>query len=204
MPVIPANEYDISYFDPQNSQYSHNGGYSLGYKKWPRISDDFLPHAESTGEFYGDLGRWAAQRWNLVGKKVLDLGCAKGFVVEGLRNAGVDAYGLDVSEYAVNAADPTVRPYLTIGDARTALANYKNLEFDVLFSRWFLDCMPDEDLPALITQMNRVARQQVHCVFPDVLPNYYNCKLPDVWKTYGFKKGTIIIPANRVNNYVTK
>ena len=32
---------------------------------------------------------------------VLDAGCALGFLVEGLRNQGVDAFGIDISAYAI-------------------------------------------------------------------------------------------------------
>ncbi len=34
-------------------------------------------------------------------KKVLDVGCAKGFLVEAVRPRGVEAFGNDISEYAM-------------------------------------------------------------------------------------------------------
>lgn len=37
-------------------------------------------------------------------KRVLDAGCAKGFLVEALCDKGVDAYGIDSSEYAISCA----------------------------------------------------------------------------------------------------
>jgi hypothetical protein len=43
---------------------------------------------------------------------VFDIGCAKGFLVKALRNLGVEAYGIDVSDYAIELADPSVRSYL--------------------------------------------------------------------------------------------
>jgi ubiquinone/menaquinone biosynthesis C-methylase UbiE len=69
-------------------------------------------------------GRWVpiAQRaiahWNLKrGDRVLDVGCAKGFFVQDLRAAlpGLDAIGLDISDYALEQADPLVRPHLHKG-----------------------------------------------------------------------------------------
>lgn len=45
-------------------------------------------------------------------KTVFDIGCAKGFLVKALRSLGVEAYGIDVSDYAIELADPGVRPYL--------------------------------------------------------------------------------------------
>lgn len=47
------------------------------------------------------------------GARVLDIGCAKGFLVKALRWLGRDAYGYDISDYAVANADPEVKSYLT-------------------------------------------------------------------------------------------
>lgn len=41
----------------------------------------------------------------------LDAGCAMGFLVESLRDRGVDAYGLDVSDYALQRVREDIRPY---------------------------------------------------------------------------------------------
>ena len=44
--------------------------------------------------------------------KVLDYGCAKGYMVKALRLLGVDAYGYDISEYAINKAPHETAQYL--------------------------------------------------------------------------------------------
>jgi cyclopropane fatty-acyl-phospholipid synthase-like methyltransferase len=44
--------------------------------------------------------------------RVLDYGCAKGYWVKGLRHYGIDAYGVDISEYALSHADKEVKGYL--------------------------------------------------------------------------------------------
>lgn len=49
-------------------------------------------------------------------KTFLDVGCAFGYLVKGLRELGVDAYGIDISEYALDKADEDVKPYLAKGD----------------------------------------------------------------------------------------
>ena len=43
--------------------------------------------------------------------KVLDYGCAKGFLVRALRLLDIDAYGCDISEYAINNADQILLCY---------------------------------------------------------------------------------------------
>lgn len=44
-------------------------------------------------------------------KTVLDAGCAMGFLVEGLRNLGVEAYGVDISDFAIENVDAGIRDY---------------------------------------------------------------------------------------------
>ncbi len=46
---------------------------------------------------------------------VLDAGCAKGFLVETLRACGVEAYGIDISDYAIQQVVEEIKPYCTVG-----------------------------------------------------------------------------------------
>jgi SAM-dependent methyltransferase len=46
---------------------------------------------------------------------VLDAGCAIGFLVEALRERGVDARGFDISEYAISQVPEELKPYCTLG-----------------------------------------------------------------------------------------
>ena len=66
-------------------------------------------------------GRWVAiarraiEHWQLKpGDRVLDIGCAKGFFVKDLRDvlSGLDAIGIDISDYALENAHPDAKPYL--------------------------------------------------------------------------------------------
>lgn len=62
-------------------------------------------------------GRWVAVAKRLVdlyrlkpGSRVLDIGCAKGFLIKDLLDVlpGVEAWGIDISEYAIRNAHPGV------------------------------------------------------------------------------------------------
>ena len=48
-------------------------------------------------------------------RTALDAGCAMGFLVEALRERGVEAYGVDISEYAISQVHPSVKPYCRLG-----------------------------------------------------------------------------------------
>lgn len=60
-------------------------------------------------------------------RRVLDVGCAKGFLVEHLRNCGVEAFGIDASEYAISQASPAARPYCKVASADTPLTEKYDL-----------------------------------------------------------------------------
>ena len=95
---------------------------------------------------------------------VLDAGCAWGFLVEALRQSGVEAWGIDISEYAIQNVHPDIRPYCSVGsvtaplsrrydlivcievlehlpqlDAEKAIANFCQHGDDILFSSTPLD-----------------------------------------------------------------
>ena len=70
---------------------------------------------------YGHDGVWLAQfgrvaDWIVAALNpatVLDAGCAMGLLVEALRDRGVDAYGIDISEHAIANVREDMRPYCT-------------------------------------------------------------------------------------------
>jgi hypothetical protein len=45
----------------------------------------------------------------------LDAGCAMGFLVEALRDRGVDSFGVDVSTYAIQNVRQDIQPYCRVG-----------------------------------------------------------------------------------------
>src|SRR5271166_2180575 len=52
---------------------------------------------------------------NFAARRTLDVGCARGYLVEALRELGVDANGSDVSAYAVEHAAPGALGYVRLG-----------------------------------------------------------------------------------------
>jgi len=109
-----------------------------------RFGEEFFDGARETGYGgYRDDGRWRAVAARMVlyyglkpGARVLDVGCAKGFLVRDFVNLGMDAYGIDVSEYAIGKS---VIPERTIvADAREigeyAKPGARRKEFDLIIS----------------------------------------------------------------------
>ena len=75
--------YDEEYY--KNYAYANGMAYERG-NGWEEV---FGNHADRIVK-------------EIAPKKTLDVGCAKGFLVEALRDRGVLAYGIDLSEYAVS------------------------------------------------------------------------------------------------------
>jgi len=202
MTVLKPNEYDISYFDGKHTSLTHNAGYTE-YKRWNRRSPSDFPADQ--GEFFKDIAKVCVDKYSLQGKKILVVGCAKGYIVEDLRSLGVDAYGIDVSSYAIGEASPEVQPYLTVADAKTHLKTYSANEFDVIFSRWFLCCIGDVDMPGLVKDMNAKSSQQVHIIMKFPNPSFYHVKTAEEWRdTYKWEKGTVFVKNNMGTSFITK
>lgn len=194
--VLQPNEYDESYFDGKKTSLQHNAGYT-SYDRWLRINNDFVPHNQSTGEYWKDLALRYNLDHSLQNKKVLEIGSAKGFVVEAMRDLGVNAYGIDVSQYAYNCARDDIKPYLRVADVRNVLSEYVNNEFAILFSRLTLCCFTDSEIVNLVTQMNRIAKLQVHWIMEIGNDQYYNLKTIQQWiDSFNWKKGTIFTRGN--------
>lgn len=94
-----ALEFGKEYFDGTREQ-----GYG-GY----RYDGRWLPIAEDIARHFGLK----------AGDRILDVGCGKGFLVKDLMRVcpGLEAFGIDISEYAVMNCEPEVVGRLHIGNA---------------------------------------------------------------------------------------
>ena len=92
-----SKQYGEIYFDgPREYGY---GGYRYD-GRWVPVARDIIEH-------------FGLKR----GGKVLDVGCAKGFLVKDLLAEGMDAHGIDISEYALANCEPEVVGRLQLGSA---------------------------------------------------------------------------------------
>lgn len=63
--------------------------------------------------FFGEIAAKIKSRLNP--STALDAGCAWGFLVESLRDQGIDAFGRDHSAYAIEQVRPDIRTYCSVG-----------------------------------------------------------------------------------------
>lgn len=160
-----------------------------------RFDKDFFDgdRVNGYGGYYYD-GRWKGVVNKLQevyginsGSSVLDIGCAKGFLLYDLQEMipGIKVAGIDISEYAIgkamdgyakylvkngldeneakereNAARREVLPRMVIGDARRL--PWADETFDVVLSINTSHNLPIHELAESINEMNRVCRQKGH------------------------------------------
>ena len=96
--IAIARQYGREYFD--GTRDTGYGGYRYD-GRWVAIAEDMVEH------------------WGLkAGDRVLDVGCAKGFLVKDLMKVcpGLEPFGLDISEYALLNCEPEVVGRLHLGN----------------------------------------------------------------------------------------
>lgn len=84
-------------------------------------------------------------------KTVLDAGCAMGFLVECLRERGVEAWGVDISEYAIANAHENIRPYCWVGSITQPFPR----QYDLIVSIEVLEHLPAAEAEVAIANLCR-------------------------------------------------
>jgi len=134
-----AKRFGREYFDGDRGQ-----GYG-GY----RYDGRWVPIAERMRDFYGLA----------AGDLVLDVGCAKGFLLHDFRAVipGVHVAGLDLSTYAVERAMDDVRPFVLVGSADTL--PFADKSFDLVVSINTVHNLERDRCVLAISEMERVSRR---------------------------------------------
>ena len=94
-------------------------------------------------------------------KSLLELGCASGILTGEFRKLGVDAWGIDISEWAVEQASPEVRPYLIRGDMCKVILSYEDNRFDITTAFDVLEHISYYRLLKLLPEICRVTKHMV-------------------------------------------
>lgn len=89
------------------------------------------------------------------GKSLLDFGCARGYAVRAFREFGIDAYGYDISEWAISECDPEVKDRVS--------NELPDRPFDFVISKDVLEHVPESAIARTVAQI--IARVNVASLF---------------------------------------
>jgi len=81
---------------------------------------------------------------------VLDAGCAMGFLVEALRQRNVQAWGIDISEYAIRNVHPDFQPYCQVG---SIIEPFPHPRYDLIVCIEVLEHLPAEQAEKAIANL---------------------------------------------------
>jgi len=110
---------------------------------------------------------------------VLDAGCAKGFLVESLRNKGVDAFGVDISEHAINCIYEPIRNYCKVA----SIAEPLDSNYDVIISIEVVEHMEKSESETAIANLcnhtDKILFSSSPYDYSEV--THINVQQPEVW-----------------------
>lgn len=140
---------------------------------------------EHFAKFFGDIADKIVE--DLHPKTVLDAGCAMGYLVAALRDRGVEAWGIDISEYAISNVREDIKPYCVVGSLTEKLPSSLPEKFDLVITIEVIEHMYEEDGKRAIKNLCSLADRIVFSSSADDYDEYthYNVQQREYW-AYAF------------------
>lgn len=134
-----ARKFGKEFFD--GDRKTGYGGFSYNPKFWELVIPDFKKY------------------FNLSEKSsLLDVGCAKGFMVYDLMRLipGINAHGIDISEYAINNSLESVKEFIQVANANDL--PFDDNSFDVVISINTVHNLDIDGCAKSLQEIERVAK----------------------------------------------
>lgn len=134
----------------------------------------------TTGVWREHFSRIAARiRADIRPSTVLDAGCAMGLLVEHLRDLGVEAEGIDISDYAISSASPHIQPFLRVQSLTQPIAK----PYDLIVSIEVLEHLHKPDAEQALANLCQATDDILFSSSPlDYSePTHFNVQPPEYW-----------------------
>lgn len=147
------SEEPSSYNAALGSQYGE-GYYMRGegsnYVNYSWRPDLTLPHAIYVSRHLGIQ----------QGHTILDVGCSRGYFVKAMRIMGFEAFGCDISKWAIENCDPDVKPFVW---NRPPISGER---FDWITMKDVAEHVPMEELIGLLSNLSISAKRGMLIIVP--------------------------------------
>lgn len=119
--------------------------------------------------------------------RMLDVGCARGLLVQALREKGVDARGFDISEHAIKSAHADVREHLWVASATDPIEGH----YDLVSMIEMIEHMAPQDAQRAIDQATAVTDRVLFSSSPGDHdePTHVNTKPTAAWAAWFAERG---------------
>jgi Methyltransferase domain len=142
---------------------------------------------------------WASPHWRTFFTKVaehlravtnpstvLDVGCARGLLVQALCEQGVDAHGIDVSQHAIETAHPDVADRLSVGSAEDITGSW-DLITCVEVLEHMAPTAAEQAIDSMCAASDRVLLSSTPFDFTE--PTHVNVREPAAWAASFAERG---------------
>jgi SAM-dependent methyltransferase len=135
--------------------------------------------------FFGNVADGIVR--DLEPSTVFDAGCAMGFLVEALRQRGVDASGADVSEYAISQVDASVAEHCRVGSLTEPLGG----RYDLVTCIEVLEHIPPDEIDQAIDNLCAASDKLLISTTPSDFgePTHFNVQPPESWAAKFAQRG---------------
>lgn len=156
-----ANYYDRDYYE----HYGNEGDapYRVDEGQWL--------------DFFGSIADRIVE--DLAPRSVLDAGCAIGLLVDALRQRGVEAWGVDVSEWAISQVPASVRSYCRVASLTEELEGHFDLITIIEVIEHLPDSVADQVVANLCRHADAVLFSSTATGFEET--THINVRTPDHW-----------------------
>lgn len=144
---MPSQKIDAKFFDEEYFLKGTKSNYGGKFAAYTR--EHFLPQAMKKAIQIQDT---------LNPKTVLDVGCGRGYLVFALRSLDVNAWGVDISEWAIANCEKKIAKFLKLGNVLKLSKAYPKRQFDLVVADDLLEHVHPKKAQKAVEQICKKAK----------------------------------------------
>ncbi len=116
---------------------------------------------------------------DIAPQEVLDAGCAMGYLVDQLRKRGISAWGVDISEYAIQHVPPDIREYCWADSITVPFSRRYDLIVSIEVVEHMSPCEAELAIANFCQHSDDILFSSTPFDYKEV--SHFNVQSPDVW-----------------------